>query len=133
MSIDFNPSPNKHNKYATVDDFKDAIKAYFDSKERDKRGIATLNGLAVHLGLDLSTLKNFPDTEFKYLVDAAITYIAVRAEEQVITSSNKSLDWLERAQPESWKKVEHIDINGGGNFITENALYSKKDDQDLDG
>ena len=120
---------HKNNTFPTEESFESAINEYIEFHELNNTTM-TMNGLAYHLGISLGTLKNFPRGEYKPYIDYAITKIAIQAEERAITSSTKSMDWLERAQPEIWEKVDKLEVSGDSTprFEIINRLYKPEED-----
>lgn len=120
---------HKNNSFPTEESFESAVNEYIEYHELNNTTM-TMNGLAYHLGISLQTLKNFPNGEYKPYIDYAITRIAIQAEERAIRSSMKAMDWLERAQPEVWEKVDKLEVSGDNSprFEIINRLYNANED-----
>ena len=120
---------HRNNSFPTEESFESAINDYIEYHEINNTTM-TMNGLAYHLGISLQTLKNFPKGEYKQYIEYAITRIAIQAEERAIKSSMKAMDWLERAQPEVWEKVDKLEVSGDNSprFEIINRLYNPNED-----
>ena len=122
---------HKSNSFPTEESFESAISEYIEYHELNNTTM-TMNGLAYHLGISLQTLKNFPQGEYTKYIDYAITRIAIQAEERAIRSSMKAMDWLERAQPTVWEKVDKLEVFGDSTprFEIINRIYKPENDEE---
>lgn len=97
-------------KYRSATQLERHISKYFAERDREKKPY-TITGLAIHLGIDRKTLKNYADREmFVPVIKAAQARIEDYVEQQLITGRNQAgcIFWLKN---HDWTDKTEIDVN----------------------